>query len=196
MFEISAIIAFLNSFGHLGIFLSIALGGEILLLAAGMLTSLGYLNFLEIILAAVLGIVLVDSFWYFLGRAGRKIVFLKNLGKRFIRKESYDHWEKQLRKYSVKTILFLRLIYGFRAFILMAAGAAKMKFSKFFILNFLGSLIWATIFTLLGYFFGHSFNVLKNTIENVYLFIPIVIACILIIILLIYFLKRKLNFKP
>ncbi|MEW6407427.1 MAG: DedA family protein [Patescibacteria group bacterium] len=195
MLEFSAIISFLNSFGSVGVFLSIALGGEILLLAAGALSSFGYLNFLEIILAAAVGVVLVDSLWYLLGRTGRKIVFLKNLGKKFIRKESYDHWEKQFGKYSVKTILFLRLIYGFRAFILMAAGAAKMKFSKFFIFNLLGSLIWATIFTLLGYFFGHSFNLLKNMIENIYLFVPAAVACILIIILLIYFLKRKLNFK-
>lgn len=195
MLEFSTIISFLNSFGSVGVFLGIALGGEILLLGAGVLTSFGYLNLLEIILAATVGVVLIDSLWYFLGRTGRKIVFLKNLGKKFIRKESYDHWEKQFEKYSVKTILFLRLIYGFRAFILMAAGAAKMKFSKFFILNFLGSFIWATIFTLIGYFFGHSFNLLKNTIENVYLFIPIVITCIIIIILLIHFLKRKLNFK-
>jgi membrane protein DedA with SNARE-associated domain len=195
MLEISTIISFLANFGHLGVFLGIALGGEILLLGAGMLTSFGYLGFFEIILAAAFGVVLVDSFWYFLGRTGREIIFLKNIGKRFIKKESFEKWEKRFTKHSFKTLLFIRLIYGFRAFVLMTAGASKIPYGKFFLFNFLGSFLWATAFTLLGYFFGESFAALKETIENIYLFVPLIVICLGIIVFLLYFLKRKLNFK-
>lgn len=191
MLEISAIISFLANFGHLGIFLGIALGGEILLLGAGMLTSFGYLGFFEIILAASFGVVLVDSFWYLLGRTGREIVFLKNLGKKFIKKENYEHWQKNFGKHSVKTILLVRLIYGFRAFVLMAAGAAKMPYQKFFIFNFIGSLLWATVMTMIGYFFGHSLSFFKNTIQNIYLFVPLILGICLMIVLILYLLKKK-----
>lgn len=189
--ETVSLISLLSNYGYLGILLAIVPAGEILLLLAGGLAFFGYLKILYVVLVAAFGVVIGDSLWYILGRTGREIAFLKVIGKKFIKKERFLHFEKQFEKHSVKTILFVRLIYGFRAFVLMAAGATKIRFYKFFFLNLFGSLIWAAIFTFLGYFFGHSYNFLKDVFKEIYIVAPFVFLILILIIYLVYFLKKK-----
>lgn len=190
MFEFPALLAFLIHWGYLGIFVGIILGGEILLLAAGFFASLGFFKTSLVILLATLGTLLGDSLWYVLGRTGRNFKFLTKLGKK-IGKEKIKQAEIQFKKHSIKTILFIRLIYGLRAMVLIVAGATKMKFFKFFSLNLIGTLIWANIMTFLGYFFGQSILFLRRYIENAILFITLTVILIFLILTLIFFLKKE-----
>lgn len=195
MFETSTIFYILSTYGYLGVFFGIIIGGEILLLAAGMFISLGYLNVKLVIIYALLGIIFHDIIFYILGRYGRKINFLKTIGKKFISKEKIQKFENSFQKHSFKTILFIRFIYGFRAFVLMTAGFSKMNFSKFILIDALGSFLWTIISLLLGYFFAQSFSFLKNIIKELYILAPLVIGIFIIIIFLVHLLKKKLSKK-
>ena len=44
------------------------------------------------------------------------------------------------------------------------AGASRMRYWRFFIYNALGCILWASVFALLGYFFGESWNLLEKWI--------------------------------
>jgi membrane protein DedA with SNARE-associated domain len=50
--------------------------------------------------------------------------------------------------------LGFRFIYGIRNVTPFVIGASRLSPLKFFILNFLGALIWAVSFGLIGYQFG------------------------------------------
>lgn len=192
MIETSTIVYFLINFGYLGVFIGIIFGGEILLIIAGVLASFGYLKPSWLIFFALLGIIFHDIIWYLLGRSGRKLNFIKNIGKKIIKKTKFYHLENKFKKYSIKTIFFLRFIYGFRAFVLLAAGFSKMNLLKFILIDSLGSLFWAIISIFLGYFFGHSFFILKEIIKEINIFLLLVFSFCIIFIFLIYLIKKWL----
>lgn len=192
-FEISSIITFLSRWGYFGVFAGIILGGEILLLTAGFLVTLGYFKISWVIIVATLGVVIHDIFWYVLGRMGRNTVSLKNLGKRLFGIKRLKKVENQLKLHTNKTILFIRWIYGFRAFILLVTGGIRMKFINFVIINLIGSLIWATVSAVFGYFFGQSILFLRNYINNIYLFGVIITPLVFLILFLLNFIKKKLS---
>lgn len=190
MFE--NLLPLIASFGYFGIFLGVVVSGEILLLLVGALAALGYLKLWLVIVIAVTGIVLHDMVWYLLGRGGRSLEFVKNIGKKIIDPDKYHAVEEKFKKHSVLVILFLRFVYGFRALSLIAAGASKMKFSKFSFYTFVGSSVWAMIFVGLGYFFGQSLNFLANTIEELHFVIPIFTAVAIVVLVVIHFAKKAL----
>jgi membrane-associated protein len=190
--EISSIISFLAHWGYFGVFAGIILGGEILLLTAGFLVTLGYFKIFWVIIIATVAVVIHDVFWYLLGLMGRKVTFFKKIGKKLFSEKKLKKVENQLKIHANKTILFIRWIYGFRAIILLMTGGIRMKFLNFIFINLLGSLIWATVSTLIGYFFGHSILFLKVYIKNMYLFGIMVTSLVFLILFLISYIKNKL----
>ena len=192
MFELPVLTGLLVSYGYLAIFAGVILGGEVLLLAAGFLAAQGYFNVYWVIVFATLGVVLIDIVWYLIGRTGRKGL-INRLKKYLIRsKEKTVGLDKLLKKHAGKTILMVRFVYGVRAMVLIMAGALKMKFGKFLLLNIIGSIVWATVITFLGYFFGESWNVLQKYVHNTLLLATLVITLGIIILLIVMFAKKGL----
>jgi membrane-associated protein len=185
-----AIPVLLLQYGYLSIFFGVAIGGEILILAVGFLSSLGYFNILLAILVATLGVIIADTFFYLLGRIGRKQVFHR-VAKFFrISKERIEKSEKFFKKHDIKAMLLVRFVYGLRAMTLIIAGVSKMKYHRFFFYNFIGTFTWALILGILGYFFGESYEIISEYVENIILSISIG-AIIGVIILLIITLIKK-----
>lgn len=194
MLEVSAIIALLVEFKYLGIFAGVFLGGEVLLLIIGFLSSLGIFNIKLAIPIAILGVLLGDIGWYMLGRSGRNLKLVKRLKIR-LGEEKIKKVEDKFRKNSISTILLVRMIYGLRSIILFMAGQIKMNFFSFICLNFIGTFIWGAILITIGYFFGQSIILLQNYIENIIILISIVIFLTTLTLALIYFTKKSLNKK-
>lgn len=192
MLELSTLTSLLAHWGYLGIFGGIVVGGEILLLVAGALSSLGYFNILIVIIFATIPVVGLDMIWYSLGRMGRKLPFLKKIGKKIINPEDYLKVTKFFNKHPLKTIFFIRIIYGLRGIIIMLAGATGVKVSYFLFVNFLGTLFWAVAFTLTGYFFSQSLVFFYKFIQNITLFISLATVSIFVLIFLIILFKKRL----
>lgn len=192
MFELPVLSALLLQYGYFAVFAGVILGGEILLLAAGFLAAQGYFNVVWVIFLATLAVILVDVIWYIIGRTGR-IAFAKKIEKLLIhKKEKTSGLDNLLKKHASKTILLVRFVYGIRAIVLIFAGALKMKFGKFLILNSIGSLVWATVMTLLGYFFGASFDVLKYYIKNGLVFITLALLVGIFVLFIVMYLKKEM----
>ncbi len=181
------------SYGYLAIFVGVILGGEILLLAAGFLAAQGYFSVYWVIFFATLGVVLIDTIWYLVGRFGGKNI-PGRLRKFLIgTKEKSSDANKLLKKHAGKTIFLVRFVYGLRAMVLILAGAIKMNFWKFLILNIAGSIFWSTIMTLLGFFFGESFNILKQYVRNGILLATFVFVIMVTMLLVVMFTKKKVQ---
>lgn len=191
MLEASIIIAFLLEFRYLGIFAGIIIGGEILLLIIGFLTSLGVFDMHIAMPFAILGVLFGDTLWYTLGRTGRNFKFLNKL-KNKLGQEKIKKVENKFKNNSVKTILLLRLIYGLRSVILFMAGQTKMNFFSFISLNFIGTFIWGITLLAIGYFFGQSVILLQNYINNIILLVSIIVVLVTLVVALIYFAKKSL----
>jgi len=192
MLELPVLSALLIQYGYIGIFAGVIVGGEILLLAAGFLAAQNYFNVFWVIFLATIAVILVDILWYILGRFGEKAL-IKRLQKILIgKKEKTIGLDQLLKKHASKTILLVRFVYGVRAMVLILAGALRMHFGKFLLLNAIGSLVWATTMTLLGYFFGASWQVLRQYVQNGVLFVTLIFLIGIIVISIVMILKKQL----
>ncbi|MDD3888097.1 MAG: DedA family protein [Patescibacteria group bacterium] len=192
MLELPVLSALLIQYGYIGIFAGVIVGGEILLLASGFLAAQGYFNVFWVIFLATVAVILVDIIWYILGRFGEKALVTR-LQKILIgKKEKTMGLDQLLKKHASKTILLVRFVYGVRAMVLILAGALRMHFGKFVLLNIIGSLVWATTMTLLGYFFGESWQVLRQYVQNSVLFVTLVFVIGIIVISIVMLLKKQL----
>jgi LPXTG-motif cell wall-anchored protein len=116
--------------------------------------------------------------------------FILRYGKYVFLKErhivSAECWFK---KYGTIAILGSRLLPVVRTFISLPAGVAKMDFTRFAVLSFIGSVPWCFAFAYAGYYMGQNWESLGPLYD---MFTIIVFAAILILSLwFFYFRKRK-----
>lgn len=132
---------------------------KIIYVVAGFLVSQGSLNLALVIVIGGMGHTIGNWIQYEIGR-----------------KKGYGFLEKILQYYplfSIKEVKKVQAVFQkkgawfflvgkildpIKLFISFCVGFAKMHRGLFFILAFIGSLIWSSVFTLLGFYFGKSYE--------------------------------------
>jgi membrane protein DedA with SNARE-associated domain len=142
----------LLAFGLPLVFFGTMLEGEAVVLAAGFLAQQGYLPVPGVIVAATLGTIIADQFFFMLGRKQGQKLFTKRPSWQ-ANIERVTPW---LKKYGAGLILVFRFVYGFRTFIAIALGISPFSAWRYLLLNSAGAVIWAALFTMLGYLFGNA----------------------------------------
>jgi membrane-associated protein len=125
-------------------------------LAAGGSLEIGYLA-LALMSAAVIGNVVNYAIGYRLGPA----VF-KSDSSRFFRREYLERTHAFFEKYGALTIIIARFMPIIRTFAPFVAGIGRMRYSRFFAYNLIGSVAWVAVFLSCGFFFGTLPFVQKN----------------------------------
>jgi membrane-associated protein len=120
--------------------------------------------------AAILG----DTANYWIGHYVGPRAFSGEI--RFLKKEYLDRTHAFYEKHGGKTIILARFVPIVRTFAPFVAGVGAMTYKHFISYNVIGGLLWVTIFTLGGYFFGNLPFVKDN-------FSLVVIAIIVISVL-------------
>ncbi len=164
-------ILFLIIFLETGFVIAPFLPGDSLLFTAGAIAALGSLNIIFLFLILILAAVLGDNVNYFVG----KYVGLKALNYGFQRKY-LSKTQKFYEKHGGKTIILARFMPFVRTFAPFVAGVGKMDYSKFFIYNIVGGILWVSLFLFMGFYFGNLPFIKEN-------FSLLVIAIIIISIL-------------
>jgi len=90
-------------------------------------------------------------------KLGRRIL-LRYLKFLKISEKKLERVETWFEKYGDKAVFLGRMIPVMREMISVPAGLLEMKFPKFILYTFAGSLIWATGTILAGYYFGESLD--------------------------------------
>ncbi|HRY22413.1 MAG TPA: DedA family protein [Candidatus Dojkabacteria bacterium] len=166
----------IDSFGYLGVLIAVFLESftavipsQIVLPFSGFVASQGSLNIVLVIITVTIGAYLGTLPFYFIGRWGDDFVgkFLTKYGKYiFLSNEDLEKGYKAFEKYGGGIVLFGRLIPLIRSVISFPAGVARMKFSVFSLYTVVGSLIFATVSCLAGYFMGENWPVVSSYIDQ------------------------------
>ncbi|MGE5450010.1 MAG: DedA family protein [Methanomassiliicoccales archaeon] len=168
----------ISSLGYWGIFLAMAvesfnvpIPSEIIHPYAGYLVSTGQFNFLPAILAGALGGLTGSIASYYLGRylMDSPLLFFISVQRRQWLIEIFEHYGEGI-------VFFGRLLPMVRTVISLPAGAARMNIWRFITYTLAGSLIWATLFTYLGYFLGKNWSVLSRYFHEADLVILLVLG--------------------
>jgi membrane-associated protein len=131
--------------------------GETMVITAGILAADGELSLPLVILAALGGSLLGDNISYGLGASlGRRAE------RRFFssaRARQQVEWaRRQLHERGAVIILAARFIPGGRTATTFSAGTLEVPWPRFFAIDALASILWATYVSLLGYFGGTAFK--------------------------------------
>ena len=170
-----------------GLLFGLFLPGETLLVAIGMLCSSKYLHINIVLLIFLINVATISGYatGYYIGNIyGVKL--LEHAKFKFI-KRYLPRAIIIYNKNEVKAMIWWRFIPFNMTFIPIAAGISRVKFGRFLSLNILGSLFWTNVFLLPGYYFGHYYETVVNSLA--------VMVGILVLILVLPFMKVYIHNK-
>jgi membrane-associated protein len=145
---------FLIIFIETGLVVTPFLPGDSLLFAAGVFAADGGgLNLIALLIILYIAAILGNTSNYWIGRKlGQAII---DSGKvKALTPERLAKTQALFDKYGLLAIVVTRFFPIIRTFAPFLAGVGGMHFGRFTLFNVIGGVLWVTIFTLLGYFFG------------------------------------------
>lgn len=172
------ILGLFTAYGYVIVFFGVMLEnaglpvpGETILLAAGFFASQHHFSVPAVIITAMTGATIGDNLGYLAGRRlGRG--FAERYGRYvFLTAERLRAGEEFFERHGDRTILIARFVSGLRVFAAFFAGMSHMRWRIFFIFNAAGAVLWAMGITLVGYFFGQSWELIERILGRAGLFL-------------------------
>ncbi len=152
---------FVIIFCETGLVVTPFLPGDSLIFAAGTFAASGALKILPLFLLLAVAAIVGDTVNYWIGRTiGSRLLAQEH--SKFIQKKHVERTQKFFEKYGAKAIVLARFVPIVRTFAPFIAGVGQMSYKKFFSFNVIGGLLWISLFTFGGYFFGNIPIVKQN----------------------------------
>lgn len=142
---------FAFSFGESIAVVGILVPGATFVVIFGFLVAQGLYDFGDAVVIASIGAILGDVLSFVLGRRG--IDPAKRFPKLFSQ-ATVDRAEAFMHKNGVAGVFLGRFIGPLRPFIPFVAGALKMPWRRFMVMNVLSGILWAASYLAIGFFFG------------------------------------------
>ncbi|MVN92435.1 DedA family protein [Mucilaginibacter aquatilis] len=174
-------------YAETGLFFGFFLPGDYLLFMAGLFCATGLLDVpvytlvLSLIAAGVLGN--YTGYWFGF-RTGPLMENRKDT--LFFKRKHISMAREFYQKYGGMALVLGRFFPIIRTFAPIFAGVVKVDLKRFTLYNFVGSIAWVSILTLLGYFLGIKYPQIKNYLQ----YIVIALIVVTSIPLIIAFVKR------
>ena len=141
---------------------NIPLPSEAIMPFAGILVTKGVMNLHIAAIFGAIGCVLGSIPSYYLGYFGGR-PFVEKYGKYFlVSKKDLEDADKWVDKYGDWAFFLCRMLPVVRTFISLPAGILRARKRTFFILTFLGSLIWCYVLVYVGVKMGENMEALKH----------------------------------
>lgn len=195
--------ALADRYGYVALFIGVLLEnaglpvpGETAVLVSGFLASPAggqHFAIVWVIVITLAAAIIGDNIGFWLGHRWARPRLQQGRGFLFLTPRTLQLAESYFDRYGVWTIFFARFITGLRVVGALAAGTAGMAWPRFLVANAGGALAWATTMSLLGYFCGHSWELLHKWLGRGGL---IILACVIIIVGLPYLLRRLRKRSP
>ena len=166
--------------------------GPVVSLVAGLLCSLGYLAFVPAFAIILIGDLVPDIGYYYLGRHARNGRMSNRLGKHFaFLSHHLAFLERLWLEHGRKTMLVSKLAYGLSAPLLMSAGLTNMPMRRYVTYVFPVALAKCGAIMTLGYFLARSYLHVAQYLRNAGLMFALLAALIIVGYILITLRARR-----
>ncbi|RWL20106.1 MAG: DedA family protein [Mesorhizobium sp.] len=139
-----------EQYGLIAVFLGCVAEGESAALLGGFFAHQHVFVLWQAFLAASVGAFVGDTLFFTLGRSFANHPLVIKLRGR----PGFSHAYRLVSNHPDIFVLSNRFIYGLRLVGGIAAGLSGIAVTRFFILNVISSIVWAGLFTTIGYVFG------------------------------------------
>lgn len=147
--------------------------GTLFLLFFGFTTYSLADNISLIIFAATIGSVFGDIMGYLLGKYGTDFLLRH---KKLLKHSHIEDGRRFFSNHGFKSILIGRFVGPIRPIVPLIAGGIKMNLSKFLFYDILSSVLWATLYIMIGYYFGNYFREIEKVVSNISVLITLIIV--------------------
>ena len=140
----------ISRYGEIAVFLGSGFEGETAAFLGGVASRHGGLSLPITIAAAICGSFLADQIFFFLGRYARSWRRVDEiLHAAPVRKVMF-----LLEQYPTGFVLAFRFLYGLRTISPVVIGTSAISTPRFALLNAVAAIVWGTLITTSGYYFG------------------------------------------
>ncbi|MEO5932644.1 MAG: VTT domain-containing protein [Duganella sp.] len=127
--------------------------GDTLLFIAGALCAVGEMNLALLMFLLITAAVTGNTLNYWIGEAIGQKVFTHDY--RWLNKDALRRTHEFFEKHGGKTIVLARFMPVVRTFAPFVAGVSDMTHARFQLYNITGAVLWVSLLTTAGYFFGN-----------------------------------------
>lgn len=152
----------IETYGYPAIGIGVIFEPEVAALLGGFAAHQGLLHFGKVFLLTVVMSIISDQFLFFVGRTKGRVVLQRFPRLHAKMEKMHDFLDRNQRW----IVFLLRFAYGFRLVLPLALGTSRVSARKFMILNILSAIIWASIFTSIGYLLGASIEQTLGRLER------------------------------
>ncbi len=160
-------VLFLIVFLETGVVVTPFLPGDSLLFVAGTVAAAGELNVHTLVVLLVVAAIAGDSLNYLIGRYLGPRVFRFD-DSRFFKRAHVDRTHAFFERHGGKSIIIARFIPIIRTYAPFVAGIGAMSYKRFLMFNVTGAVLWVTLLTYAGFFFG-NLPLVRNNLTAVIL---------------------------
>lgn len=188
--------------GYLVIFLGAALdnfglpsSGDIVLFAGGFFANNGQAALPLVMLSGFAGALVSDNSVYWIGRIGGRPLISRILKIRIlhflINEKSLEKVEGYFEAHGGKTVFVGRFGPGLRSMTPLFAGVTRMKYYRFVPYNVAAGLVWAVVYSLIGYVFGQYWNELLAVAKS----FGFSVVALVVLVVVAFVLRRRYRRK-
>ena len=189
--------------GYLVIFLGAALdnfglpsSGDIVLFAGGFFANNGQAALPLVMLSGFAGALVSDNSVYWIGRIGGRPLVGRILKIRLlhflINEKSLEKVERYFDSHGGKTVFVGRFGPGLRSMTPLFAGVTRMGYFRFVPYNVAAGLVWAVVYSLIGYVFGQYWGELLAVARSFgYTIVALVVLVVLALVLRRRYRRKK-----
>ena len=165
------------------------------LIIAGAFAARGRLGVAAILIVAVAGSVLADTFWFLLGRRqGHRI--LKTVCRITLSQDTcVRQTESLFERRGMVSLLFAKFIPGYNTVAPPLAGAMGTSLRAFVLWDALGSLLWIGTGVLLGFLFHDAIGRLMDYLQTIGLWALAIVGGALLLVAAVKWWQRRRLYK-
>ncbi len=188
--------------GYLVIFLGAAFdnfglpaSGDVVLFAGGFFANNGQAALPLVMLSGFAGALVSDNAVYWIGRVGGRPLIDRILKIRLlhflINEKSLEKVERYFESHGGKTVFVGRFGPGLRSMTPLFAGVTRMGYFRFVPYNVAAALVWAVVYSLIGYVFGQYWGELLAVAKSFGFSVVALVA----LVILAFVLRRRYRRK-
>lgn len=174
---------FIHQNGYLTVFVTVALAGELGLMAGAALARTGAVSLTGVIILGTAASFIANTIYYYAGKVlwGKWTFLREKFG------EKVDRSSGVVRRYGSPLMLVARFFYGVRDIVPVTLGLYRVEPGLFTLYNIIGAFVWAFFFTVLGDAFAGFIRGSFRNIQTALLWG----AAVAVVLFLLYMLIRR-----
>jgi membrane protein DedA with SNARE-associated domain len=168
---------------------------QTLLIVAGLYAGDGRLNVVLVAITGFLAATGGDSVGFWIGRLGGRRLVLRVGHYVFLSEKRLEKAENFFERHGGKIVSIARFVDGLRQFNGVVAGIVNMPWWRFLAFNVVGAVLWASIWTGLGYVAGQHINRIYDDARRYQIYLMAALAAA-VVLLLVRWLWHHHQTKP